>query len=121
MKIYNKYSLKLHNTFGVDVSSDYFIKVKSKEEAIISIDKINSLTKKIFVLGGGSNLLLTQNFKGAVIKINIKGIEVLYETKNHVFVKVGAGENWHRFVLWAIKNNSQGKLCALIMKRDFVD
>ena len=57
------------------------------------------------VLGGGSNILLTQNFKGTVLKNEIKGIEIVEETESYAVIKVGAGEIWHQFVLWSIENN----------------
>jgi UDP-N-acetylmuramate dehydrogenase len=59
-------------------------------------------------LGGGSNLLLTQDFDGLVLRNEIIGKSIVEESENTVLVKIGAGENWHEFVLWAIENNFGG-------------
>jgi UDP-N-acetylmuramate dehydrogenase len=59
-------------------------------------------------LGGGSNILLTQNYNGLIVQIATKGITVLSQTNQHAFVKVQAGEVWHQFVLWCIENNYGG-------------
>jgi len=58
---------------------------------------------EILIIGGGSNILLTRDFKGLVILIKLFGVEVLKEFQNEVFVKVGAGENWHEFVMQSIE------------------
>lgn len=108
MKIHQKYSLKLLNTFGVEASSDYFVEVHSEEELKLAISELALITDDIFILGGGSNLLFTQNFSGGIIKINIKGIEIIQDDKNFVYVQVGSGENWHNFVMWAVENNFSG-------------
>lgn len=60
------------------------------------------------VLGGGSNILLTKDFTGIVLKNDVMGIEKVKEDDEHVYLKVGAGENWHRFVLYCIDNNLAG-------------
>jgi UDP-N-acetylmuramate dehydrogenase len=60
------------------------------------------------VLGGGSNILFTEDFKGLTLLIDNKGIEVLHETSKTVTVEVQAGENWHEFVLWCLDKNFGG-------------
>jgi UDP-N-acetylmuramate dehydrogenase len=60
------------------------------------------------ILCGGSNLLLTKDFDGLILKNEIKGIKIVEEKENEVLVKVGGGENWHQFVLWAIAQNYGG-------------
>lgn len=62
----------------------------------------------VFVLGGGSNILFTKDYAGVVLKNEIKGIEVQHEDAEHVYVRVGAGENWHQFVLHCINHNWAG-------------
>ena len=62
----------------------------------------------VLILGGGSNILFTKDFNGLVLKNNIAGIKIIKEDEHHVYVKVGAGENWHQFVLHCIKNNWAG-------------
>ena len=104
MNILKNISLKPFNTFGIDVKARQFVD-------IISIDELKEIIKKeneFFLLGGGSNLLLTDDIQKTVIHINTKGIEVIRETNDHVYVKVHAGENWHHFVLWCIEHNYGG-------------
>jgi UDP-N-acetylmuramate dehydrogenase len=62
----------------------------------------------IFILGGGSNILFTSDYEGTVLKNEIKGIELMHEDVDYVYVKVGAGENWHQFVLHCIEHNWAG-------------
>lgn len=104
MNILKNISLKPFNTFGIDVKARQFVD-------IVSIDELKEIIKKeneFFLLGGGSNLLLTDDIQKTVIHINTKGIEVIRETNDHVYVKVHAGENWHHFVLWCIEHNYGG-------------
>jgi len=97
-------SLKHYNTFGVDVNARTFSKVTSIDE----LHEIISKDKDVFILGGGSNLLLTKDIDKHVLFINIKGIEVLKETESHAYIKSYAGENWHEFVLWCIGHGYGG-------------
>ena len=99
-------SLKPFNTFGIDVKATRFATFSSTEELgqILKDNKNQSL----LILGGGSNLLLTKDFDGLVLKNEINGIEVVSETENDVLVKVGAGEVWHEFVLYCISKNYCG-------------
>ena len=75
-----------------------------------NIKKIKNQKKSwdILILGGGSNLLLTNDFSGLTIKINIKGIQIIEESEELVIVKVAAGENWHEFVNWCLENDFGG-------------
>lgn len=99
-------SLLPFNTFKMDVRASRFA-------VFSSIDELRKLlvekgTDPLFVLGGGSNILLTEDYHGLVLKNEIKGIELLNTEGNEVFVKVGAGEIWHEFVLEAIENGWAG-------------
>ncbi|MBQ4820482.1 UDP-N-acetylmuramate dehydrogenase [Aquimarina sp. MMG016] len=106
MKIeYNK-SLKEYNTFGIDVTADEFIKITSEDELLQVISKYNN--KDIFILSGGSNMLLTKNIEKLVVHIAIKGIESKLQPDNTVLVSAQAGENWHDFVQYCIQNNYGG-------------
>ncbi len=106
MQVLQNISLKSYNTFGIDVKAKYFLEINSKEELSLALNSKQSAKK--FILGGGSNMLLTQNIDALVIHINNKGIEVVKEDDNYVYVKVEAGENWHEFVLWCIENDFGG-------------
>lgn len=101
-------SLKPYNTFNIDATARYFTTIDS----IVSLQAILSdkqwKTIPLFILGGGSNILFTQNVDGLVIHNQIRGIELLEENNDHVYLKIGAGENWHQTVLYCINHNYAG-------------
>jgi UDP-N-acetylmuramate dehydrogenase len=99
-------NLKEYNTFGISVKAEMFAVFSSIEELKQILSFRND--KKLLVLGGGSNLLLTQDFDGLVIKNEIKRFEVIEETVSEVIVESGAGENWHEFVLNCIDKGFGG-------------
>ena len=98
MNIQQNISLKTYNTFGIDVFANRFVSVDS----VYNLQKILAQEKNIFLLSGGSNMLLTQNINKLVVYINIKGISVDFENENEVLLTVNSGENWHAFVVWSI-------------------
>jgi len=104
----NNVNLKDFNTFGIEVFAKEFEALHTAEEAISFFKERNLTEKEFLVLGGGSNLLLTDDFNGIVIHNNIKGIEILEETTEIVLLKAGAGENWHEFVLQCIEKGYAG-------------
>ena len=104
MHIQKDISLKPYNTFGIDVNARRFVNITSLNE----LRKVIRSEKLFFILSGGSNLLLTKDIDKLVIHLNTKGIEVVQETDNDIFVKVQAGENWHEFILWCINHNYGG-------------
>ena len=108
MKIQENISLKNYNTFGVEAKAHYFVEVHDLHELKYATEfaKINHI--KILFLGGGSNLLFTQDFDGLVIKLNLKGISEENLDENHVLVSAKAGENWHEFVLYTLSKNYGG-------------
>ena len=106
MQIQHNISLKSYNTFGIDVKAKQFISINSVEE-LKSVYSAEGNSAK-FILGGGSNMLLTKDIDALVMHINLKGKQILSQTEEDVFVKVNAGENWHAFVLWTIENNFGG-------------
>lgn len=109
MKIQENISLKPYNTFGVDVKAKYFTSFENRSELeeLFSDSKFQISNSKL-VLGGGSNLLFTKDFDGLVLKNRINGIEVLKEDAESIYVKAGAGENWHRFVMFCVQNKYAG-------------
>ena len=108
MNIQKNVSLKEFNTFGIDKKAKYFYQVSSVQEVIKALETAKNLNLPIFVLGGGSNILLTKDIEALVIKMDIKGIRLVSESEEHVYVKVGAGEIWHDFVLHAINSGWAG-------------
>ena len=106
--ILNNYSLKNHNTFGIAAKAKYFASFNSEEELITLLKSDTCKTNPLFILGGGSNILLTQDFDGLVLANNIKGIKIIAEDEKNTSITVGAGEIWHDFVLWSIQQNLSG-------------
>ncbi len=108
MNIQENISLKPYNTFGIDKKARFFVVVKSSSELIEALKWGNEQNLIILILGGGSNILLTQDLDAFVIKIEITGINPDAESNEHVWIEVGAGELWHDLVLFAIENNWAG-------------
>jgi UDP-N-acetylmuramate dehydrogenase len=108
MNITSSVSLKAYNTFGIDASAKYFTSIQSVEHIQELLLTNEYKTNDHLILGGGSNLLITKNINALVIKNDLKGIEIIKETQEHVFVKCSAGEVWHEFVMWCIDKNYGG-------------
>ena len=106
MQVAENFSLKQYNTFGVDVMARKFISVHRTDELRDVLQQ--AYASEIFVLGGGSNMLLTKDIDKTVIHIGLKGIELISESRDEVILKVGAGENWHQFVLYCIEKGYGG-------------
>ncbi len=106
MDVKENYSLKKYNSFNIDVIAKEFIQINSIKE-LIDLQK-NSKNKNKLFIGGGSNILFTNNFEGLVVHINLKGISVKKINENFSEIKVMSGENWNEFVNWCIENNLGG-------------
>ncbi len=101
MNLQEHYSLKALNSFGVDHAARYFSIVTTIEE----IPKIKECPQPHLILGGGSNILFTQDYPGTVIHNRLLGIEILEQNEEEARIKVMSGENWHNFVT---KMNEKG-------------
>lgn len=106
MTIQEDFSLKKYNTFGIDAKAKHFVEINSIEE-LKEILRNKNYPKKLF-LGGGSNMLLTDDVHALVVHLNLKGKEVISETDKDITIKVMAGENWHQLVLWTLENGYGG-------------
>ena len=104
MEIQTNFSLKNYNTFGISAFAKSFISVTSEYE----LKTVLQQQQDIFILGGGSNMLLTKDIEKTVVHVNLKGIAVTKETEDYVWVTAQAGENWHEFVLWCLERNFGG-------------
>ena len=99
-------SLRPFNTFGIEATARHYVSVQSIDalrEAILLEDH-----QEKFILGGGSNILITQPIEALVIHMDIKGKKVIWEDENSVTIKVMAGEVWHPFVIWTIEKGYGG-------------
>ena len=105
-------SLKKYNTFGIDVMARYFARVASVDDLCAQLEftppSTSSQLLPRLILGGGSNLLFTENFDGLVLKNELGGIEKVNEDESYVYIKAGAGVNWHQLVIHCIQNNWAG-------------
>jgi len=109
MHIQHDVSLKSYNTFGIDVKARDFISFGSSDALEEIFNSFPAIDKdKRLVLGGGSNILLSGDFDGYVLKNDIVGIHVVKEDDEMVKVKAGAGVSWHELVLFAVKNGWGG-------------
>jgi UDP-N-acetylmuramate dehydrogenase len=106
MTIQNNFSLKKYNTFGIEAKAKQFVAVHSLVDLKTVLQEHQADPK--FILGGGSNMLLTQDIQALVIHIDLKGKKVLKDEGDFVWVESQAGENWHEFVLWTIDQNFGG-------------
>lgn len=101
-------NLKSLNTFGIEVFAKEYIELNNFEESVLFFKEHDLSETNYLILGGGSNLLLTEDFNGLVIKNQIKGIEIIKEDENEILLKVGAGENWHSFVMYCVDKEYAG-------------
>lgn len=108
MTIQENISLKPYNTFGIGAYAKYLASFQSTEELEELLNYKLPTTNHKLVLGGGSNILFIKNYDGLILKNEITGIELIKEDDNYVFIKAGAGENWHRFVLYCLQHNFAG-------------
>lgn len=97
-------SLKSYNTFGIDVNAKRFISIDS----VYQLQQLLKIEKDVFLISGGSNMLLTKDIEKLVVHIDIKGISIDRENHNDIYLTVNAGENWHDFVLWCVSENYGG-------------
>ncbi len=105
MTVQHQYPLQSLNTFGIKAHAEYFSSFSSKEELIELLGKTQ---KPLTILGGGSNILLTKDISGTVLKNEISEIEITHEDNDSLTVKVGGGVVWHDFVMWSIEHNLGG-------------
>jgi UDP-N-acetylmuramate dehydrogenase len=106
MEILNNFSLKNYNTFGIEAKAKQFVAVHTTAELKTILEQ--NQDEKKFILGGGSNMLLTKDIDALVIHIDLKGKKIVKEDDDFVWIESQAGENWHEFVLWTIGQNLGG-------------
>src|SRR5881398_2706475 len=92
-------SLKPFHTFGIEAKARWFTSFSSLNELheILSLPQYhNTSIPQYLILGGGSNILFTSDYPGLVMKNELKGIVFEKEDEEHIYIRVGAGENWHQ-------------------------
>lgn len=100
--------LKAFNTFGISAKAKIFISLHNEDELTWLIDQKEYTENKVLWLGGGSNILLSQDFDGLVVQINFLGKSVETINENWSLLSANAGENWHNLVLYALQKNLGG-------------
>jgi len=108
MQIQENISLLSYNTFGIDTSARYFCTIRFKEEIIQLIKHPLTSFGKFLFLGGGSNILLCNDFDGLVIKNEIQGIDIVKEDDEQIWVKSYSGTVWHEWVMYCVKHRYGG-------------
>ena len=101
-------SLKGYNTLGVDVAARFFVAVQSLEQLQDALAWAQQRKVAVFLLGGGSNLVLTADLDMLVIHLQLQGISILSEDAEYARIEVQAGENWHAFVQWSLAQGFSG-------------
>ncbi|MCJ0742208.1 UDP-N-acetylmuramate dehydrogenase [Pedobacter montanisoli] len=107
MLIKQEISLKPYNTFGIDVKAKYFAEIKNEQDLEELFMSREAKEEKLLILGGGSNMLFTQDFKGLVVKMAIEGISYALNG-NVVELIAGAGVVWNDLVMFCVTNNFAG-------------
>lgn len=108
MLIQENKSLLPYNTLAIDVSAKYFLEIEDIPTLKNALIWISQQHAKYCILGGGSNILFTENFDGIVLQMKLKGINVVKENETQVLLNVKAGENWHDTVMWSIEQGYAG-------------
>ncbi|MBW8827890.1 MAG: UDP-N-acetylmuramate dehydrogenase [Burkholderiales bacterium] len=108
MHIESGVSLKPYNTFGLPAVAQTLVRVRSDADVRQVVDHPQLGRAPKFVLGGGSNIVLTHDMPQVVVKVEVMGRRLVEERTNGWVVEAGAGENWHEFVMWTLANGFTG-------------
>lgn len=106
--IHHHYSLREHNTFGMDVKAKQFISYKTVDELVEVLAALRDCGERILHIGGGSNLLFTKDFDGTILHSDIKFIEEAYRDDQHIFFRVGSGVVWDDFCAQMARDDYYG-------------
>lgn len=105
MHFHENYSLQAHNTLALQQNALFFVRVNNEDELLQACQFGKTKSLPLLMLGEGSNLVLSHDYPGLVVKNCIKGIKVVAEDAHSVIIEVGAGESWHQLVCHALDNN----------------
>ena len=108
MLVEPNYPLQAHNSFGISAKALQLVHVRSEADvqAVLADATLREAPK--FVLGGGSNIVLTGDVKPLVLKVELKGMRLVQETDKAWVVEAAAGESWHDLVRWTLDNGWPG-------------
>ncbi|MBB6286744.1 MULTISPECIES: UDP-N-acetylmuramate dehydrogenase [unclassified Pseudomonas] len=108
LQVLAQVSLKPFNSFGIDVRAQFFAEARSDADVREALAYASTQALPLLVIGGGSNLLLTQDIPALVLRMATQGIRVLQDDGVQVVVEAEAGEAWHPFVLWTLEQGFCG-------------
>lgn len=102
LEVLKDFSLRPYNTFGIAAQARYFLEARTVDDLTEVLGRVEYQSLRKLWLGGGSNVLFTDDYEGLVVKNGLLGIELIGQDDTHVWVKAGAGEVWHDLVLYCI-------------------
>lgn len=108
IQIKKNIQLQLLNTLKLPCIASHYVNIDSNDQLVEALEYAEKAHLNIVILSGGSNMLLPEKLNALVIKMNIQGIDVISQTAAFTEVKVGAGQNWHQFVLHSTKQKWYG-------------
>jgi len=108
MKVFKNISLKKYNTFGLDYRAENVIHIDKLKEALSLFRGEVTFKKPLLVLGSGSNILFTNNYKGTIIRPDFRGIRIENEDDKHVIISAGSGVIWDKLVEWCVEKGFSG-------------
>ncbi len=107
-KLHENYDLTQYNTFGIRAKARYFFEFDDPAELCNLLQQNDIINSEYMTIGGGSNLLFTDDYDGLILYPAMQGIKIISEDKQSVLVRVGANHNWDDFVAWSVKNGYGG-------------
>lgn len=108
MHIQANYSLKPHNTFGIDVKSQYYIEITKQSDILTLRSDLTIASLPWRIIGDGSNILFTENLPGVTVRCTYDKIKIWKEDEENIWLSVGAGMKWHDFVTYTVENGWWG-------------
>ncbi len=108
MHVESGVNLKPYNTFGLPAVANTLVRVASDAEVRQVVDHPELGRAPKFILGGGSNIVLTRDMPQVVVKVEVMGRRLVEERSDAWIVEAGAGENWHDFVMWTLAQGWPG-------------
>lgn len=108
MHIHANYSLKNRNTFKIDIKTQYFVEITKQSDIPVLRSDIKLAALPWIILGGGSNILFTQDLEKVIVTCKFDKIKVMKEDPDNIWISVGAGMPWHEFVEYTVKNGYWG-------------
>jgi UDP-N-acetylmuramate dehydrogenase len=108
MVVENHVPLQPYNTFGIAARARQLVRIRSEDDVLALVRHPDWRAQDIFILGGGSNIVLTGDLRQLVLKVEIRGRRLLHADERGWLVEAGAGEPWHGFVAWTLAQGWPG-------------